>query len=44
VGVGRGTLNKSAEARQALERLVALAPSRYANRIADAKRRLDALP
>jgi len=31
-------------AREAFERFLALAPSRYADRIADARRRLDALP
>lgn len=44
LGVVRTTLNKPAEAREAFQRFVALAPSRYGNQIADAKRRLNALP
>jgi tetratricopeptide (TPR) repeat protein len=44
LGLVRAQLGKPAEARQALDRFVSLAPSRYANQIADAKRRLDALP
>jgi tetratricopeptide (TPR) repeat protein len=44
LGVVRSTLNKPAEARQAFEHFIALAPSRYGTQIADAKRRLDALP
>jgi hypothetical protein len=39
----RSELGKPAEARQVFERFVTLAPSRYANQVADAKRRLDAL-
>jgi tetratricopeptide (TPR) repeat protein len=43
LGTVRSELGKPAEARQAFERFVTLAPSRYANQVADAKRRLDAL-
>jgi tetratricopeptide (TPR) repeat protein len=44
LGLVASARNRPAEARQALEAFVALAPSRYADRIADARRRLDALP
>jgi len=44
LGVVRTTLNDAAGARQAFERFVTLAPSRYAKQVDDAKRRLDALP
>jgi tetratricopeptide (TPR) repeat protein len=44
LGIVRTTLNQPAEARQAFERFVSLAPSRYGNQIADAKRRLESLP
>jgi tetratricopeptide (TPR) repeat protein len=44
LGVVRMQLGKPADARQAFERFVGLAPSRYATQLADAKRRLDALP
>jgi tetratricopeptide (TPR) repeat protein len=43
LGLARSTLSKPAEAREAFERFVALAPSRYATQITDAKRRLAAL-
>jgi tetratricopeptide (TPR) repeat protein len=36
--------NRADEARAAFETFIAVAPSRYADRIADARRRLDALP
>jgi len=44
LGVARMTLNDPAGARQAFERFVSLAPSRYAKQVDDAKRKLDALP
>lgn len=44
LGVVRVTLNKPAEAREAFQRFVSLAPSRYGTQIADAKRRLESLP
>lgn len=44
LGIVRATLNKPADAREALERFVSLAPSRYGNQVADARRRLASLP
>jgi tetratricopeptide (TPR) repeat protein len=44
LGIARAQLGRSADARQSFERFIALAPSRYANQVADARRRLDALP
>jgi len=43
LGVARTALGKSAAAREAFEQYLALAPSRYASQIADAKQRLTAL-
>lgn len=43
LGIVRMTIDKPAEARHAFEQFLALAPSRYGNQIADAKRRLEQL-
>ena len=44
LGLVADARNRPAEARAAFERFLALAPSRYADRITDARRRLNALP
>jgi tetratricopeptide (TPR) repeat protein len=44
LGLVRARLGKAAQAREAFERFISMAPSRYATQVADAKRRLDALP
>lgn len=44
LGIVAAARHHTPEARSALEAFIALAPSRYSNQIADARRRLDALP